>query len=293
MKFGNLHLHSTYSDGVLTPEELVIRAKEMGYSAIALSDHYACAGCVEIEKFAKAHGLECITAMETVGKAFDHSFHIVAYDFDPTEKNMAKYIEDNRILGYKVTKQKFEGLVANGDITGITWDEIASAFPHDAWLCNEQIFKVAVERGIYLESEYYSKFLPAFRAVKTDYKSNGLRPTAQEMIDIIRGAGGVASIAHPHGVTQHLEELYKMGVRAVEYDHPDIDEYDSGMALEFISRHDDVYACGGTDHTGRLSNNPKERGTPSGSVFLTPLDADVKCGVTKEEFFALKNRIYG
>ena len=293
MKFGNIHLHSTYSDGVLTPNELVIKAKEMGYGAIALSDHYACAGYKEIETAAKQHGLECILAMETVGRDFDHNFHIVAYDFDPTEKNMAKYIEDNRVLGYKVTKQKFEGMRKNGLLKGITWKDITDAFSPDAWLCNEQIFKVAVERGLYNESDYYTKFIPDFRAVKTEYRSNGLRPSAKEMIDIIRGAGGVASIAHPHGVTQHLEALYGMGARAVEYDHPDIDEYDSKMALEFISRHDDVYACGGTDHTGLLSNNPKERGTPESVSFLTPLEADVRCGVTKDEFFALKNRIYG
>lgn len=292
MKFANLHLHSTYSDGVLTPTELVIGAKQMGYGALALSDHYACAGCREIEIAAKEHGLECILAMETVARAFDHSFHIVAYDFDPTEKNMAKYIEDNRVLGYNVTKAKFDAMVANGDLYGISWTDITDAFPSDAWLCNEQIFAVAVKRGVYAESEYYTKFIPAFRAVKTEYRHNGLRPTAEEMINIIRGAGGVASIAHPHGVTQHLEELYKMGARAVEYDHPDLDEFDSKMAREFISCHDDVYACGGTDHTGRLSNNPEQRGDPIDS-FLIPLTTDVRCGVTKEEFFALKNRIYG
>ena len=293
MKFANLHLHSTYSDGVLTPAELVIGAKQMGYSAIALSDHYACAGCKEIETAAKEHGLECILAMETVGRAFDHNFHIVAYDFDPAEKNMAKYIEDNKVLGYNVTKEKFESMAANGHLKGISWKDITDAFSPEVWLCNEHIFRVAVERGLYSESEYYTKFIPQFRAAKTNFKSNGLRPDAKEMIDIIRGAGGVASIAHPHGVTQHLEDLYKMGVRCVEYDHPDIDEYDSKMALGFISRHDDVYAAGGTDHTGRLSNNPDERETPENAAFLTPLSADVRCGVTKEEFFALKNRIYG
>ncbi len=293
MKYANLHLHSIYSDGVLTPTELVIKAKEMGYGAIALSDHYACAGCKEIKTAAKEHGLESIVAMETVGRAFEHNFHIVAYDFDPSEKNMSKYIEDNRVLGYNVTKQKFEGMKANGLLQSISWKDITEAFSAEAWLCNEQIFAVAVERGLYSECDYYTKFIPAFRAVKTDYRSNGLRPTAQEMIDIIRGAGGVASVAHPHGVTQHLEDLYKMGVRAVEYDHPDIDDYDSKMVLEFISRHDDVYACGGTDHTGRLANNASERGTPDGADFLIPLDADVTSGVTKEEFLALKNRIYG
>ncbi len=293
MKFANLHLHSTFSDGVLTPTELVIGAKKMGYGAIALSDHYACAGCKEIEKAAKEHGLDCITAMETVGSDFGHSFHIVAYDFDPTEKNMAKYIEDNRVLGYNVTKAKFESMSAAGLLNGISWKDITDSFSSEVWLCNEHIFKVAVERGVYNESDYYTKFIPAFRAAKTEYKHNGLRPTAKEMIDIIRGAGGVASIAHPHKVTDHLEALYEMGARAVEYDHPDIDEFDSKMALEFISRHDDVYAAGGTDHTGRLSNNPGERGTPADVCFLVPLSTDVRCGVTKEEFLALKNRIYG
>ena len=293
MKFANLHLHSNYSDGVLTPKQLVAKAKELGYGALALSDHYVCAGCAEIEIEAKKHGLECITAMETVGKAFDHGFHIVAYDFDPNEKNMAKYIEDNRILGYNVTKQKFDSMQSDGLLKGIAWTDVVNAYPQETWFCNEQIFKLAVQRGLYTQAEYFTKFIPAFRLAKTEYKSNGLRPTAEEMINIIRGAGGVASVAHPHGVTQHLEDLYKMGARGVEYDHPDIDEYDSKMALDFISRHGDVYACGGTDHTGKLANTTTDRGTPANNVFLVPLDTDVRSGVTKEEFFALKNRIYG
>ena len=86
-----------------------------------------------------------------------------------------------------------------------------------------------------------------------------------------------------------------MGIRAVEYDHPDLDKYDAAEACAFAASRKDVYLCGGTDHTGKLSNFPELRGDPAPLYppFTMSLSTDVRCGVTKEEFDMLKNRALG
>ena len=56
MKYGNLHLHSVYSDSQFTPYQLVLIGKSLGYRALALTDHWSDAGFDEFFGYAKAEG---------------------------------------------------------------------------------------------------------------------------------------------------------------------------------------------------------------------------------------------
>ena len=56
MKYANLHLHSTYSDAQLTPEQLVLIGKSLGYRALALTDHETDGGVKEFAVVAEFHG---------------------------------------------------------------------------------------------------------------------------------------------------------------------------------------------------------------------------------------------
>lgn len=104
------------------------------------------------------------------------------------------------------------------------------------------------------------------------------------MIDLIRGAGGVTFLAHPHG----LPLLWSQGLRGAEYDHPDIDDCDSEQVKQFARTHD-FCLSGGTDHTGRPGNNMARGDWPlvdgkHADMSLVPYDSDVVCGVTQQEF---------
>ncbi len=297
MKYANLHLHSVYSDGVLTPMELCVRAKEMGYGAISLTDHYTVRGWDAMEKAAAAVGLDYLPGIECTGNYGGHNHHIVGYDMDITDPAFAKYLQENEDWSYVATKAKFDVMTAAGQLEGLTWQEILDDSPQRCWICNEQIFASLIKRRGWKQEDYYSKFIPMFKGAETGVKNTAGRRTAEEMIGLIRNAGGIASLAHPHETTQFLPDLLKMGLNCVEYDHPDIEGYDSAEAYKFAKAHG-MYVAGGTDHTGTLSNAPVERCSSSdapqcGRAFLTPLYVDARCGVTKEEFEALKNRIYG
>lgn len=297
MKYANLHLHSVHSDGVYTPRELCEMAKKMGYGGIALTDHDTVSGCADMKKAAEETGLEYIFGIETYGVEFGIKFHITGYDFDPTEKAMAEYLRTDSESAYIVTKGKFDAMVAAGYITDITWQDVLDDSPKEAWFCNEQIFASLVKRTELTQKDYWD-FVGKFRSIKTDVKPTFTAYSAEKMIKTITGAGGVAILAHPNRWIPYLPELYKMGIRGVEYDHPDVCPESCRAAYEFAKEHN-MYLSGGTDHTGRLANFPWERGdTPgakerAGDAYHCPLDTDVYSGITKEEFDALKNRIYG
>ena len=91
MNYANLHLHSFFSDGVFTPQQLCALAKQKGYGAVAVSDHETARGVEFMRLAAKELGLEFISAMETYAFDFGTQFHILAYDFDPNEPHLHAY----------------------------------------------------------------------------------------------------------------------------------------------------------------------------------------------------------
>lgn len=294
MKFANLHLHSIYSDGAQTPDELFTKAKEMGYGALGITDHNTVTGWTDFKDKAEKHNMDYILGMEANGMIGTGNFHFVCFDFDITDNKVAAFLKHHHEIMHVNAKAKFDSLIANKLIPEITWQNVLDDCGGNVWMCNEQVFYSLVKRTDMTQKDY-RKFFLAFRAAPVEKTAEIIYEPAEDIIKMIRNAGGVIGLAHPHCLTRHLEELYKMGMNAVEYDHPDIDENDIKGVLEF-AKGKKVYLCGGTDHTGQLSNYPHERETNPDDRdpgFLVPLTADVRNGVTKEEFYNLKNRIYG
>lgn len=294
MKYANLHLHTNYSDGVLTPLELCRKAKAMGYGALAITDHNTVSGWKAFRTAAEAESMGYLLGMECNVMDAGRNFHIVAYDFDPAAPGIAAYIRTNEETMYRITRAKFDACLQRGHIAGITWQEVLEDAPEGCWICNEQVFASLVKRTDVTQKDYWP-FVKGFNGTAVEVE-NTIRPyTARELIGMIRDAGGVASLAHPQKQTQYLPELHNAGLNCVEYDHPDIDNFDAAEARAFALSHG-MYLAGGTDHTGQLSNYPEQRGDPphmKESAFLQSLANDVRCGATEEEFLALCQRVYG
>lgn len=90
MKKIDLHVHSTFSDGTLTPSELVDHALEMGLSAMALTDHDTVDGISEAVKAGITKGLEIIPGIELSTFYNNKEFHIVGLYIDYTDKAFKK-----------------------------------------------------------------------------------------------------------------------------------------------------------------------------------------------------------
>lgn len=297
MKFANLHLHSVYSDGVYTPRELCEKAKALGYGAIALTDHDTFAGYSELKKSADELGLKHIIGVEFSAEAFGENFHIVGLGFDATEPNIIRHSELLRENAYNKTKAKFEALSDRMPFRAITWEDVVNDAPEGATLCNEQIFAALSKRGLFRQEDFWSYFF-IYKAMRVTYDKIPIDTSAEHVISLIKNAGGIAILAHPHGQTDYLPMLYKLGLSGVECDHPELPEADKHFAREFAEKYS-LYISGGTDHIGRLGDYTDKRGDKpyarelAGDSFYCPLTYDAKNGITKEEFNHIKMRIYG
>ena len=294
MNYANLHLHSFFSDGVFTPQQLCALAKQKGYGAVAVSDHETARGVEFMRLAAKELGLEFISAMETYAFDFGTQFHILAHDFEPNKPHLHAYTTAMEEAAATLTKARFDACKKSGIIREICWQQVLDRFPHTGWLCNEQVFDTMKAFGEATEADYW-KFFSQFQQAATAQSPKII--DSKTMISLIRGAGGVAVLAHPHRQTQHLAGLLKNGLGGVEASHPDIDEADEQAARAFAHHHH-LYTTGGTDHTGLLGTLPSRGDDPMrlsslGNGALMDYTADVSHGASKEEFDALRSRIYG
>ena len=252
MNYANLHLHSTYSDGGFTPQQLVLIGKSLGYGALALTDHETDAGCEEFIHYAKKEGLEAITGTEFYGSVNGHSIHLTALDFDPAAPSIREFIKKRCDLQNAWVKRCVERGLELGYISGITWDDVVFFSGEGAWLCIDSVYlALRLKKAMPLENFQDIRQnvfkAPEVKAIK--HKS----PPAEEVISAVRQAGGIIALAHPDAdMADYIETLVNAGLNGIETCHPDISAEALPLAEEAARKYG-LYHCGGKDHTGPMS----------------------------------------
>ena len=281
--YANLHLHSTHSDGVYSPTELVKIAKEEGYRALAITDHDAASAYPELKAACEREGMECIFGAEfTVVEPFD--FHIVGFHFDPEYPEMKKYLEDMALRQTDNTKRCFDLAVSLGDIKGITWDEVTEHNRGIPWLCNNHVFEAMKAKGLVKEDEYMAWFEKNYRDQRYLFPPVCDFLPLDKMVDLIKRAGGFAVCAHPK--MKHLEKidlLLECGVEGLEVLHPSLSKENQAESLR-ICLEKGLFISGGSDHSGLCggyySSFESEEALKASYLYIEPLTA----GVTYEHY---------
>ncbi len=277
MKYANLHLHSTYSDAQYTPEQLVLLGKSLGYKAIAITDHETDAGYAELKYHAeKEGGIEAVAGIEFYGKIDGRAPHIVCLDHDVNNHKLREFVR-KRVEGYtEYTRQCVEYGIKIGVIDGVTWDDVVKFSGEGAWICIDSLFNA-----------YRALHVPIPDNLRQDvFKAEEMKalypkmPTAEEVIKVIRGADGIAILAHPQNLVQYVPQLVEYGLNGIEISHPNIDEETSMLAAEAAKTYN-LYRSGGTDHTGPMSGCNGKNAIP---VFN---------GVSEEDYLIIKERKLG
>jgi predicted metal-dependent phosphoesterase TrpH len=187
----DLHTHSTVSDGILSPEDLVSRAKCQGVDVLALTDHDSVAGLACARKAAELNGMGFVDGIELSCQWGKFGVHIVGLNIDPENKDLLGGVKTQTearaqrgvLIGEKLRKAGIEGAlagalkIANGSVLGR---------PHFA--------QYLVESGSVATMKMaFKKYLGAGKP--GDVKN--LWPDLSEAIGWIHAAGGVAVLAHP------------------------------------------------------------------------------------------------
>jgi hypothetical protein len=80
--FADLHLHTSFSDGTFTPEEVVAHGKGKGFAVLALTDHDTLEGCARMAAACAAERIEFIPGSELTAEFGEHELHILGYFLD-------------------------------------------------------------------------------------------------------------------------------------------------------------------------------------------------------------------
>ena len=287
--YANLHTHSTHSDGVYSPSELVRIAKAEGYSALAITDHDTASAYPELKAACDEAGMECIFGVEfSVKVPFD--FHIVGFDFDPEYPEMKEYLAKMAMRQTDNTKQCFDAAVARGDITGITWDEVVEYNRDIPWKCNNHVFRTMQAKGLIKECEYMAWFNKNFRNEIAKYQPLYDFLPLGEMVALIKRAGGFAVCAHPKtGQLDRIDMLTEAGVEGLEVLHPGLSDEERKRSLkECLER--GLFISGGSDHSGLCGGYydsfESEEALRKTHLYVEPLTV----GVYEEHFRELQKR---
>lgn len=245
MSRADLHIHSTASDGTLTPTQVVEEAARVRLAAVALADHDTVAGIEEATAAGEKLGVQVVPAVELTSDLGPMEVHILGYFIDwRSEKfnselarlrngrlNRARKMVDKlRALGVPVTLDRVLEIAGSGSV----------GRPHVA--------QALVEAGV-VESinsafgRYLVRGAPAY--------VERLKLTPYDAISIVTDAGGVAGLAHPSkmGRDQMIMDLVKVGLRAIEVYHSD-QSPDVVRHYQSIARRFGLIATGGSDAHG-------------------------------------------
>ncbi len=290
--YANLHLHSTHSDGVYSPAELVRVAKAEGYKALAISDHDTGSAYPELVKACEEEGMDCIFAVEFSVRV-PKTYHIVGFNFDPEYPPMKDYLEKMAFRQTDNTKQVFDEAVENGGITGITWDEVLEFNKGIPWLCNNHVFKAMKAKGLVEEKNYMAWFDKNYRKQRGKYPPACDFLPLPELVKLIKEAGGFALVAHPSPTSgtaglEDIDYLLEIGIEGLEVWHSDLTEEERARAYK-IGLEKNLFISGGSDHSGLCggfySSIPKDQKLEDFHLYIPPLSV----GTTKEYYEEIKN----
>src|ERR1043165_7073814 len=88
--FADLHLHTFFSDGTYSPEEVAALAQKNGLKAVALTDHDTVEGCARMTVACQAAGVEFIPATELTAEVSGHEIHFLGYFVDPQNETLLR-----------------------------------------------------------------------------------------------------------------------------------------------------------------------------------------------------------
>jgi predicted metal-dependent phosphoesterase TrpH len=219
----DLHVHSTASDGTLTPTQLIAHAAASDLDVVGLTDHDSPAGWAEAAEAAREHGVTLVPGMEVSTKLYGAGVHLLAYLPDPTHPPLAA--ELGRIIAGRDGRlaATIEQLRAEG--VDISADDVRRQAQGSPAVGRPHVADVLVAKGFAASrAEAFTSWLGYGRP---GFVVRYATPT-DVMVRLVVEAGGAAVIAHPWGRGSRrvididaLASLRGVGLTGIEVDHQD------------------------------------------------------------------------
>ena len=252
---GDLHCHSSMSDGSTPVDQLVEYAIGAGMDFISLTDHDTMAGVERAVSLGKRKGIRVIPGLEitTHDSKTGRMAHLLCY--------MPRKMEKLEKLTKSILEERNRAIIPVIDEISknypITYDDVVKAAGPAQCLYRQHIIRALMDRGY-----TYAVFTDLY-SIFRDIPYEPHFPDVRYVADVVRQSGGVACLAHPghYDSIELARELAKDGrIQAIELSHPRNSDSDR-EEIEKIIREYWLVPTGGSDYHGFYSSVPHPIGT--------------------------------
>jgi predicted metal-dependent phosphoesterase TrpH len=245
MKFADLHVHTSCSDGTYTPAQLVKEGLARGISALAIVDHDTTEALAQAIAEAQGTDLEIIPGIELTAQHENQEIHILGYFLDYRNQELLeklKLMQLNRIERVYKIIENLEGL-------GIKLNpQTVFDISGKATVGRMHIARALVKDGfVGSTAEAFRKYI----GDKSPAYVLGFRLSVPEAIKLIQAAGGVAVLAHPYMLRQDalIKEFAGYGLEGIEVYYPEHSQAMVNFYLD-LAKKLNLLVTGGTDFHG-------------------------------------------
>lgn len=259
----DLHMHTRFSDGEMTPQELIDMRVAEGYELLAITDHDGIGGSVAGAQYAESMGLQFIYGIEFDSEdVLGKDLHILGYGFDPHDEEFMEtliYVTDER----RNRNERFRDCL-NKRGYGITPEEIWNV-NNGRYVGKPTFATVMVQKGIVKDVK---------EAFDTVFKEEDLKAikkvtlSTQEVIKVIQNAGGLAVMAHPMEqrrpnesfeefkprMYELIDKMVEYGIDGLECFHPSASPEQSELFVAYAKEHGLMITRGSDFHSKENRN---------------------------------------
>ena len=258
----DFHIHTTASDGLATPTEVVKRASELGYDIIAITDHDNTDGLEEARVAGEALEMKVVPGIEiAVVTESGKGLHMLGYNIDKDNEELKSFLSCMICRRKTRNEQLFKVLQEMG--YDISEEELRKIQP------NDYIGKPVIARAL-IAKGYASSIPEVFQSKKMLGSETALaikkeKLSASDAVKLIRESGGLPVLAHPiqakkigtpgsrefyQNMEGIVENLVSCGLGGLECFHPDQDEKQSLRFVQMAQKYD-LCITRGSDFHGK------------------------------------------
>jgi len=251
MKFADLHLHTYFSDGTFSPEELVGHGHRLGFAALALTDHDSVEGCARMTAACAAAGIDFIPGTELTAEHNDTEIHLLGYLVDTQNEKLL-----SEIAKFQAVRQnRIHEMVALINSLNVPLKvESVFALANCKSPGRPHVARALVKAGLVGSlDEAFERFLKKNRPAWVPKA----KMSALEAIELVHQAGGLAVMAHPglNRTDDVIPVLVEAGLDGIECFHTKHSTITSERYLEMADKFH-LLITGGSDCHGFSKGKP-------------------------------------
>jgi len=248
--FVDLHTHTNFSDGSMTPEQIVEAAMDNNVGILAITDHDTINGSLSIRQLCADNGIHYIPGVEVSTLDGSKLFHILAYGFDVKNAEFINYISHTRFMLDQKSVRLIEAMQNDYDLISL---REYFEYLEEEWFGGWKALRYIVKKGVSPSLEDSIKFYKQYNIKEYNLGFPSIASTVYR----IKKAGGYAVLAHPgksidtSDIDQFQAEVTRIiayGLDGIECYYPLHSETVTQICLDVCERNNLLITTGSDCH---------------------------------------------